>query len=123
MTTCKQEAERWVHRYALGGAAFSAIPLPVTSAGLATLETHMMTLIGEIYGEPVGAISTATAGGALAILGQGLKWVAMQGSLFVPVAGTAVRMGIAAVTIESLGRAIIGTYERRYPGKVFLKDK
>jgi hypothetical protein len=47
----------------------------------------------------------------------------MQGSLFVPVAGTAVRMGIAAVTIESLGRAIIGTYERRYPGKVFLKGK
>jgi hypothetical protein len=102
MTTCKQEAERWVHRYALGGAAFSAIPLPVT---------------------PVGGISTAAAGGALAILGQGLKWVALQGSMFVPVAGTAVRMGIAAATIESLGRAIIGTYERKYPGKVFTKGK
>lgn len=120
MTTCKQEAERWVHRYAVGGAAFAAIPLPVTSAGLATLETHMMTLIGEIYGQPLGGISTAAAGGALAIFGQGLKWVAMQGSLFVPVAGTAVRMAISAAAIESLGRAIIGTYERKYPGKLFI---
>jgi uncharacterized protein (DUF697 family) len=119
--TCKQEAELWVHRYAIGGAAFSALPLPVTSAGLATIETHMMTLIGEIYGDAPGGVFTAAAGGSFAILGQGLKWLAMQGSLFVPVAGTAVRMGIAAVTIESLGRAIIGSYERRFPGKVYTK--
>ena len=121
--TCKQEAELWVHRYAAGGAAFSALPLPVTSAGLATLETHMMTLIGEIYGEAPGAVFTAAAGGSFAILGQGLKWLAFQGSLFVPVAGVAVRMGIAALTIESIGRAIIGSYERKYPGKVFSAAK
>lgn len=123
MTTCKQEAQRWVHRYAAGGAAFSLLPLPVTSAGLATIETHMMTLIGEIYGETPGAVFTAAAGGSLAILGQGLKWIAMQGSLLIPVVGPAVRVGITVATIESLGHAIIGTYERKFPGKVFTNKK
>src|SRR5262245_53135536 len=99
MTTCREEATRWVHRYAAGGAAFAAIPIPMsTSAGLAAMETTMVAMIGEIYGDPIGGITSAAASGTFAIFGQGLKWIAIQGTLLVPVLGIAIRMGIAAAT-------------------------
>jgi uncharacterized protein (DUF697 family) len=122
MTTCKEEAFRWVHRYAVGGAAFAAIPLPLsTSAGLATIETHMMAVISEIYGDSVGAIVTTAAGGSFAIMGQGLKFLATEATRFVPVIGPIIRMAIAGGTIEALGHAIVGHFERKYPNKVFQK--
>lgn len=122
MTTCKEEALRWVHRYAIGGAAFAALPLPVsTSTGLAAMETHMMALIGEIYGDSVGAVATTAAGGSFAIMGQGLKYLACQAVGLVPVVGPAIRMGIAGATIEALGHSMVGHFERKYPGKVFQK--
>lgn len=122
MTTCREEALRWVHRYAVGGAAFAAIPLPGTSTGLATLETHMTSVIGEIYGESVGAVATTAAGGSYAILGQGLKYLVHKAAAFVPgPAGFAVRLIVAGATIEGIGRAIIEHYERKYPGKLFQK--
>ncbi|MCC6556938.1 MAG: hypothetical protein IT372_28630 [Polyangiaceae bacterium] len=122
MTTCKEEALRWVHRYAIGGAAFALLPLPIsTSAGLATMETHMTALIGEIYGESVGAVTTTAAGGSYLIMGEGLKYLATEATRFVPVIGPAIRMGIAAATIEALGRGIVGHFERKYPGKRFEK--
>lgn len=122
MTTCKEEALRWVHRYAAGGAAFAAIPMPFsTSAGLAALETHLASMIAEIYGDPQGTFATATAGGAFTALGQGLKYVACQASCFVPVLGIPIRMVIAGGTIESLGYAIVAHYERKHPEKVFTK--
>lgn len=122
MTTCREEALRWVHRYAIGGAAFAALPLPVsTSAGLVAIETHMMTMIGEIYGESVGSVATTAAGGSFAILGQGLKFLASRAVGFVPVIGPAIRMAIAGLTIEALGRGIVGHFERKYPGKVFAR--
>jgi uncharacterized protein (DUF697 family) len=118
MQTCKEEALRWVHIYAAGGAAFAAIPIPFsTSAGLAALETHMTGFIGSIYGDPVGAATTAAASGTFAVMGQGLKYVATQASCFVPFLGPVIRMGIAAVTIESIGRAIVSHYERKFPDK------
>lgn len=123
MTTCKEEALRWVHRYAIGGAAFAALPLPVsTSAGLATMETHMMAVIGEIYGESVGAIAVTAAGGSFAIMGQGLKYLACEAVRFIPVVGTPIRMAIAGATIEGLGHSIIGHFERKHPNKVFQRS-
>lgn len=120
MTTCREEALRWVHRYAIGGAAFAALPLPVsTSAGLVAIETHMMTMIGEIYGESVGSVATTAAGGSFAILGQGLKFLAARAIGFVPVIGPAIKMTIAGLTIEAIGRGIVGHFERKYPGKTF----
>jgi uncharacterized protein (DUF697 family) len=120
MTTCKEEARRWVHRYAIGGAAFAAIPLPFsTSAGLATLETHLATMIAQIYGEPATAFATAAASGALGVLGQGLKYAACQAACLVPGFGIPIRMTIAGATIESLGNAVIAHFERKYPGKEF----
>ena len=124
MMTCKEEAQRWVHRYAIGGAVFALLPLPIsTSAGLATLETHMMGMIGEIYGESVGGVATTAAGGSFAILGQGLKYVAKVATGFVPMGiGPAIRMTIAGAAIEGLGQGIIGHFERKYPAKVFQKQ-
>lgn len=119
--TCKEEALRWVHRYAAAGAAFAAIPLPVTTTGLATIETHMVGFIGAVYGDPMGGVATAATGGSLAIMGQGLKWAALQAATFVPVIGLPIRMGIAASVIEAIGRAIIEHYERKHPGKLFTQ--
>lgn len=120
-TTCKEEALRWVHRYAAAGAAFAAIPLPVTTTGLATIETHMIGLIGSIYGDPMSGAATAATGGSLAIAGQGLKWAALQLCGLIPVAGIPIRMTIAAGTIEGIGYGIIQHYERKYPAKVFTQ--
>ena len=121
-TTCKQEATRWVHRYAAGGAAFAALPIPFsTTAGLATMEAHLLSVIGEIYGDGVGAFASATAGGTFSAMGQGLKWVACQAACFVPGFGIPIRMAIAGATIEALGHAVIAHFERKHPGKEFVK--
>jgi uncharacterized protein (DUF697 family) len=120
MTTCKEEALRWVHRYAAGGAVFAALPIPFsTSAGLAAMETHMTAFIGSIYGDPMGGPTTAAAGGTYAIMGQGLKYAAVQAVGFVPVLGSAIRMGIAAAAIEGIGRAVVAHHERKFPGRRF----
>src|SRR5678815_2865169 len=110
MTSCKEEALRWVHRYAAAGAAFAAIPLPVTSAGLATIEPHMLSFIGSVYGDPMSGPATAATGGSLAIAGQGLKWLVLQAAGLVPVIGLPIRMAMAAGVIEGIGYAIIQHY-------------
>lgn len=120
-TTCKEEALRWVHRYAAAGAVFAAVPLPVTTTGLATIETHMIGFIGSIYGDPMSGAATAATGGSLAIAGQGLKWAALQLATFVPVAGIPIRMSIAAAVIEAIGYGIVQHYERKYPNKMFTQ--
>ncbi len=118
--SCKEEALRWVHRYAAGGAALAAIPIPLShTASLAALETYLMKVIGDIYGDPPSGTAAAAAGGSFAIGGQALKQLAMTASCYVPVLGIPIRMGIAAITIEGLGRAIIAHYERKHPDKVW----
>ena len=122
MTTCREEATRWVHRYALGGAALAAIPIPVsTSMGLAALETHMYTLIGGIYGDPPSGSATIATSGVIGAGGQVLKFAVMQASLFVPLLGIPIRVGVAGGTIEAMGHTIISRYERKYPNKVFVQ--
>jgi uncharacterized protein (DUF697 family) len=122
MTTCKDEAIRWVHRYAIGGAAFAAIPIPVsTSAGLAAMEAHMVGLIGGIYGDSFAGAATVAAGGTFAVVGQGLKWAATQATCFIPGFGSLIRSAIAGVTIESLGRAVVAHYERKFPEKLLAE--
>jgi len=112
---------RWVHRYAIGGAAFALLPLPIsTTAGLAVLELQLFRIIGEVYGEPVGGIATIAAGGSLEIMGEGLKTLATRAAAFVPgPVGAVMRVGIAAVVIESLGLAVVRYFEGKYPGKLF----
>lgn len=119
MKTCKEEALGWVHRYAAAGAALALLPLPIsTSNGLATMETHMMSVIGDVYGDPASGVATAAAGGTFALFGQGLKVLAARAAGLVPVLGPVVRAAIAAATIESLGHAIVAHYERKHPGKL-----
>jgi uncharacterized protein (DUF697 family) len=122
MTTCKEEAVRWIHRYAAGGAAFAALPIPFsTSAGLAAIEAHLLAVIGEIYGEGIGAFASATAGGTFSAVGQGLKYVACHAACFIPGFGIPIRMAIAGATIEALGHAVVAHFERKHPGKPFMK--
>lgn len=124
MVTCREEAQRWVHRYAAGGALFAAFPIPVSTAPLlAALETHMVGVIGGIYGDSPSAPATAAAGGTFAAMGTGLKYIAAEAIKLVPVVGPAIRGVIAAGTIETIGHALIAHYERKYPGKVFTKTE
>ncbi|MFO0546892.1 MAG: hypothetical protein U0271_00825 [Polyangiaceae bacterium] len=122
MITCKEEAERWVHLYAAGGVVFASVPLPFSTAPiLATLETHLMTMIGSIYGEPMGAAATAAAGGTFHVLGSGLKFAVAKATTYVPIVGPLIRGLTAAATIEAIGQGIIAHYERKYPGKLFTQ--
>ena len=120
MTTCKEEAIRWVHRYAAGGAVLAALPIPIsTSNMLAALETYMMRVVGDVYGDPPSGTATAVAGSSFAIGGQGLKFLAMRAGGFIPILGIPIRMGIAGGTIAALGHAIVAHYERKHPGKTW----
>ena len=124
MTTCKEESLRWVHRYAGGGAAYAAVPIPVsTSAGLAAMETTMVAMIGDIYGDSMSGLNSALASGTFIVFGQGLKWLAIQGTMFLPLIGIPLRMAIAGGTMEVIGHSLIAHYERKYPGKLFVKKK
>jgi uncharacterized protein (DUF697 family) len=101
---------------------FAALPIPVsTSAGLAALETHLLSMIGEIYGDGVNGFASATAGGTFTAAGQGLKFIAVRASFLVPGFGIPIRMVIAGATIEALGHAVIAHFERKHPGKLFVK--
>ncbi len=112
MDTRKEQALRWVHRYALGGAALAAIPIPVShTASLAALETYLLKVLGDVYGQSPSGATVAAAGGTFAIGGQALKQLAMTASYYLPVLGIPIRMAIAGATIEALGRAIIAHYE------------
>ncbi len=119
-TNCKQEAMRWVHLYAFGGAAFAALPLPIsTTDGLATLEAHMFGMIGGIYGDPPGSGGIAAAGTTFVVMGRALKFLSGRAVALIPGYGALIRAGIAAIVIESIGRGIVGHFERKYPGKRF----
>lgn len=122
MITCREEAERWVHRYAAGGAVFAAAPIPGTAPILAALETHLVSMIGNIYGESLNAPVTAAAGGTFAAMGTGLKAAAGWAVGLVPVVGPVIRASIAAAAIEAIGQAAIAYFERKYPGKVFTQS-
>jgi uncharacterized protein (DUF697 family) len=122
MITCREEAQRWVHRYAAGGAIFAAAPIPVPTAPILTaIETHMVAIIGTIYGDSLSTPATAAAGGTFAAMGTGLKAVANWGIGFVPVVGPLIRGSIAAATIEAIGQSTVAYFERKYPGKVFTQ--
>lgn len=120
MTTCKNEAIQWVHRYALGGAAFAALPLPFSTAGLTAIEAHMMKTIGEVYEDSLGGMLSAAAKGALALGSKGLKNAARRATDSVPAPlAPVVRMLIAGATIELIGLGLILHFENKNPGKSF----
>ena len=120
MITCKEEAQRWVHRFAAGGALFAAIPIPLSTAPiLAAIETHLFGVIATIYGDSPGAPATAAVGGTFVAAGTGLKVAAGAATKLVPVVGPLIHGIIAAATIEAIGQGLVAHYERKCPGKIF----
>ena len=123
MVTCREEALRWVHRYAAGGAAIAAIPIPfAASPVLAALETHLFTMIGQIYDDGPSGGATTAAGTTFTAVGGGLKLAAAEATKLVPVVGPLIRSVIAATAIEAIGQAVVAHYERKHPGKLFRKS-
>jgi len=117
---CKERAREWVHMFAAGGAAWAAIPVPMsTTAGLVAAETQMIYWIGRIYGERLDAAEMAVVASGLGLAGMGLKVVALEACTFVPVAGWAVKGVIAASAIEGIGTLIIRHFEHKYPSKTY----
>ncbi len=117
MSESKQaRARKWVNGYATtgGGVAAVAIIPGTTSAALFTLETTMVLHIGRIYrGQQFSredAIAVAGAAGFAGTIGLGAK-VAMEGLNFFPFIGWAIKGGIAAGVIKSLGELIIKYFE------------
>jgi len=122
--TCRDEALSWVHRYAIGGAAFAALPLPLTTAGLIALEGHMMKTIADIYEGGLNGIALTATKGALALASQGVKLAARKATSAAPKAvAPVVRAAIAGITIEAIGIALVLYCESKSPGKVFLEPR
>jgi uncharacterized protein (DUF697 family) len=115
MTTAKEEAIQWVHRYAIGSAVFAALPLPFSSAGLLAIQTRMLTTIDEVYGEKAGGTAmNLVQKGVLAVLGRALKRTSVRATEAVPSAvRPLVRMAIAGATTEALGIGLILLHERK----------
>lgn len=110
-----------MHRYAAGGGVFTLVPVPTTTMGLATLEMHMLSFIGQIYGESVSNASSATAGGSFLLAGQGLKWATDHlVELLPPWAARPARIAVAVMTIELIGDRIIHYFEEMHPQRVFV---
>lgn len=117
---CRDRARAWVHAYAVGGAAYAFVPIPVpgsTTAGLVALETTMVHAISRIYGVNLDVKDAAAVVAGLEVAGSALKTIAREAVGWVPGVGWVLRGAIAAGTIEAIGNAVIAMYERRHPDK------
>jgi len=122
---CSHRARAWVHAYAVGGAAYAFVPIPVpgsTTAGLVALEVTMVHAIGRIYGQAMDMKDAAALVTGLEVAGTALKTVAREVVGFIPGVGWLVRGVIAATAIEALGNAVIGMFERRHPEKLCVPE-
>jgi uncharacterized protein (DUF697 family) len=115
---CRDKARSVVHKYALAGTAFAAIPIPVaTSPGLTALETHLIYWIGRIYDDAPTHAETLVLASGLELASMGLRTVAREAAGLVPVVGWGIKAVIAGAAIEALGAAIIKHFEDKHPGK------
>jgi uncharacterized protein (DUF697 family) len=115
---CRDRAMGLVHKYAVFGAVWALLPIPMaTSAGLALLETHLIYWIARIYGEsPTRSDVLMTAAG-LELASVALKTVAIEGAALVPGVGLGVKAGIAGSVVEGIGLAIVRHYEGKHPNR------
>lgn len=120
MVLCKERAREWVHMFAAGGAAWAAIPVPMsTTTGLVAAEAQMIYWIGRIYGERLDAGEMAVIASGLGLTGMGLRVIAAEACNFIPVAGWVVKSSIAATAIEGIGALIIRHFEQKYPARTY----
>lgn len=115
MTTAKEQAIQWVHRYAIGSAAVAALPLPLASAGLMAINARMVGTIEEVYGEKAGGpVMGIAVKAGLALVGRMVRKTSERATAAVPsMAKPLVRMAIAGVTTEALGLGLVLYYERQ----------
>lgn len=116
---CRDRAWSVVHKYALFGTAFAAIPIPIaTSPALTALETHLIYWIGRIYDDAPSHGETLMIASGLEMASLGLKTVAREAAGLVPVVGWGIKAAIAGASIEALGALIIRHFEQKHPNKV-----
>ena len=109
-------ARNWVHAYAVGGAAFALVPLPIpgsTTAGLVTIEATMIHSIARIYDYDVHPRDAAAIASGLELGGGALKVIARSAVMRIPAIGNLIRATLAALTIEAIGHTMIAVLERR----------
>src|SRR5262245_12503533 len=112
MDAPRDAAARRVHQYAIAGGIFAALPLPITTAGLAAMETRLAVFIARTYQSPLSSKEAAAVGVGLAFMGRGLKYLARGAGRRVPAPfGLLIRVAVAAGTIEALGHGLILFYE------------
>jgi uncharacterized protein (DUF697 family) len=120
---CRKKARKIVHKFAIAGTVFAALPLPPgTSAGLAALETYLIYFVGKVYGEELSYAETLMLASALNVTSVALKTLAREGLGLIPVLGSGIRAGIAAGAIEGIGQAAISHFEKKHPNKMTNAD-
>jgi uncharacterized protein (DUF697 family) len=105
-----------VHAYAIGGAAFALVPIPIpgsTTAGLVTIEATMIHSIARIFDFELHARDAAAIAGGLEVAGGALKTIARSAVMMLPGIGTFLRATLAALTIEAIGHTMIAVMEKR----------
>ncbi len=116
---CRDRARSIVHKYALFGTAFAALPIPIaTSPALTALETHLIYWIGRIYDDAPSHGETLMIASGLEMASVGLRTVAREAAGLVPVVGWGIKAAIAGASIEALGALIIRHFEQKHPNKV-----
>jgi uncharacterized protein (DUF697 family) len=119
MTNNREEAMRWVHRYAIGGAVLAALPLPFTAAGLVAIQARLIGTITEVYGEKSGGLTMGAMKAGFALAGQAVKFASRRAESAVPSAAKPfVRAAIAGATIEAMGLGLILFHENRSAGQL-----
>jgi uncharacterized protein (DUF697 family) len=109
-------ARNWVHAYAVGGAAFALVPIPIpgsTTAGLVTIEATMIHAIARIYDQELHPRDAAAIATGLEVAGGALKTVARSAVTRIPGIGGVIRATLALLTIEAIGRTMIAVMEKK----------
>ena len=114
----KDKARKYVNGYTAGGAAYSIIPIPGSTAlGLSAAEATMIGQIAKIYGLSLDSIIwpfllkmiPLQVGGA-----AGLKALA-EGLNFVPFIGWLAKPLVAGAAVKAIGETAIAFFEDRFP--------
>lgn len=112
----KSRARRWVNGYAIAGTGVvTAAVIPgSTSTALVAMEAHMCYQIGKIYrGADYTMQEAIAAARVVGMVAVTAPLLAMEALNAIPIAGWAVKAGVAGGVIKTLGEAIIAYYEKQ----------
>jgi hypothetical protein len=112
----KAQSRKWVNGYTAAGTVIvvAAVIPGMTSAALVTIEGHMCYQIGKIYrGDSYTMQEALLAARIVGLVAVAAPILAMEALNAIPLAGWAVKGGVAATVIKGLGEAIIAHYEKQ----------